>query len=134
MPLGALAPGLQQKSGDGAGGGGRYGQSTLMASWPATWGALGEDCRDPVVLGWHLLEAYRGRLGERLGAVEAALGRGAWAQAGQVLDERELAFDAGEALAKGQGVRGRGIRSRPSGWATPPTWCSRRAKTGSRKG
>jgi len=64
-----------------------YGKSTLMASWPATWVALGEDCRDPVVLGWHLVEAYRGRLGERLAGVEAALGRGAWARAGEGLLE-----------------------------------------------
>ncbi|MBF6593808.1 MAG: hypothetical protein IVW51_05080 [Thermaceae bacterium] len=64
-----------------------YGKSTLMASWPATWVALGEDCRDPVVLGWHLVEAYRGRLGEGLEPVEAALGRGAWAQAGEALLE-----------------------------------------------
>ncbi|MER3555527.1 MAG: hypothetical protein C4331_14610, partial [Meiothermus sp.] len=62
-----------------------YGKSTLMASWPATWVALGEDCRDPVVLGWHLVEAYRGRLGERLAGVEAALG--AWARAGEGLLE-----------------------------------------------
>jgi len=68
-----------------------YGKSTLLASYGGVWLSLGEECRDPVVLGWHLLEAYRGRLGERLKGVEGALGRGAWASAGEALLETLVA-------------------------------------------
>ncbi|MDX2008311.1 MAG: hypothetical protein SFU83_23955 [Meiothermus sp.] len=64
-----------------------YGKSTLLSGLPGVWLTLGEDCSDPVVLGWHLLEAYAPRLGERLGPARAALERGAWAAAGEALLE-----------------------------------------------
>ncbi len=64
-----------------------YGKSTLLSSRPALWLTLGEDCSDPVVLGWHLLEVYRQGLGLGLGRVEEALERGAWAAAGEALLE-----------------------------------------------
>lgn len=64
-----------------------YGKSTLLATWPAVWLTLGEDCSDPVVLGWHLVEAYAPRLGKGLEAAVGALERGAWASAGEVLLE-----------------------------------------------
>jgi tetratricopeptide (TPR) repeat protein len=64
-----------------------YGKSTLLASWPAVWITLGEDCSDPVVLGWHLVEAYTPRLGQGLEAVAGALERGAWASAGEAFVE-----------------------------------------------
>jgi tetratricopeptide (TPR) repeat protein len=70
-----------------------WGKSTLMASVVAgggVWITLAEDCQDPVVLGWHLLEAYRPRLGRRGLEVERALENGAWAQAAEALLE-ELA-------------------------------------------
>jgi len=65
-----------------------YGKSTLLSSLPALWLTLGEDCSDPVVLGWHLVEVYRPRLGDALEGVAAALERGAWAVAGELLLER----------------------------------------------
>lgn len=64
-----------------------YGKSTLLSALPGVWLTLGEDCSDPVVLGWHLLEAYTPRLGERLDNSKAALERGAWAAAGEGLLE-----------------------------------------------
>lgn len=64
-----------------------YGKSTLLASWPAVWLTLGEDCSDPVVLGWHLVEAYTPRVETGLEGVTAALERGAWAGAGEALLE-----------------------------------------------
>lgn len=70
-----------------------WGKSTLMASLMAgggVWVTLAEDCQDPVVLGWHLLEAYRPRLSRRGLEVEQALEHGAWAQAAEALLE-ELA-------------------------------------------
>ncbi len=64
-----------------------YGKSTLLATWPAVWLTLGDDCSDPVVLGWHLVEAYTPRVGTGLEAVVGALERGAWVSAGEVLLE-----------------------------------------------
>lgn len=67
-----------------------YGKSTLMASLAAgsgVWVTLAEDAQDPVVLGWHLLEAYRSRLGGYALEVERALEHGAWAQAAEGLLE-----------------------------------------------
>ncbi|MCS7067398.1 MAG: hypothetical protein RMK51_03350 [Meiothermus sp.] len=64
-----------------------YGKSTLLAGWPGVWLTLGEDCSDPVVLGWHLVEAYSPRASKGLDAVQAALERGAWASAGEALLE-----------------------------------------------
>lgn len=64
-----------------------YGKSTLLAAWPAGWLTLGEDCSDPVVLGWHLVEAYAPRIGKGLEPVAGALERGAWASAGELLLE-----------------------------------------------
>lgn len=64
-----------------------YGKSTLLSTLPAVWLTLGEDCSDPVVLGWHLVEAYRPRLGKALEGVVGALDRGAWAVAGEALLE-----------------------------------------------
>jgi tetratricopeptide (TPR) repeat protein len=62
-----------------------YGKSTLLAALPAVWLTLGEDCADPVVFGWHLVEAYTPRLGAGLKAAAGALERGAWASAGEAL-------------------------------------------------
>ncbi|WP_337868227.1 hypothetical protein [Meiothermus sp.] len=64
-----------------------YGKSTLLSARPAVWLTLGEDCSDPVVLGWHLLEAYRPRWGQGLDGVSSALERGAWASAGEAMLE-----------------------------------------------
>lgn len=66
-----------------------WGKSTLMASLMAggVWVSLAEDCQDPVVLGWHLLEAYRPRLGRGALEVEQALEHGAWTQAAEALLE-----------------------------------------------
>jgi len=65
-----------------------YGKSTLLSSLPAFWLTLAEDCSDPVVLGWHLVEVYRPRLGGALAGVVGALERGAWAVAVEHLLER----------------------------------------------
>lgn len=65
-----------------------YGKSTLLSSLPSLWLTLGEDCSDPVVLGWHLVEIYRPRLGNKLDGVVGALERGAWAVAGDLLLEQ----------------------------------------------
>jgi len=62
-----------------------YGKSTLMSGMANAWVTLAEDCRDPVVLGWHLVESYRPRLGERLSEAERALVRGSWALASEAL-------------------------------------------------
>lgn len=64
-----------------------YGKSTLLASCQAVWLTLGEDCCDPVVLGWHLVEAYSPRVEKGLEGAIAALERGAWASAGEALLE-----------------------------------------------
>ncbi|GIW27984.1 MAG: hypothetical protein KatS3mg070_1347 [Meiothermus sp.] len=64
-----------------------YGKSTLLSARPAVWLTLGEDCSDPVVLGWHLLEAYRPRWGQGLDGVSSALERRAWASAGEAMLE-----------------------------------------------
>jgi len=64
-----------------------YGKSTLLATWPGVWLTLGEDCSDPVVLGWHLAEAYGSRLGKGSGLVTGALERGAWTSAAENLLE-----------------------------------------------
>ncbi|MER3444607.1 MAG: hypothetical protein C4333_11015, partial [Meiothermus sp.] len=75
-----------------------YGKSTLMASLAAgsgVWVTLAEDAQDPVVLGWHLLEAYRPRLGGHALEVERTLEHGAWAQAAEGLLEGLAAHPGG---------------------------------------
>lgn len=64
-----------------------YGKSTLMSGLAQSWLTLAEDCQDPVVLGWHLLEAYRSRLSGGVPGIESALERGAWAAAVEALLE-----------------------------------------------
>jgi tetratricopeptide (TPR) repeat protein len=63
-----------------------YGKSTLLASYGGLWLSLGDEAKDPVVLGWHLLEAYRPRL-KNPTEIEGALERGAWTLAGETLLE-----------------------------------------------
>lgn len=63
-----------------------YGKSTLLAAYGGSWLTLGEDCRDPVVLGWHLLEVYKQRI-PNAAEIASALERGAWAVASEALLE-----------------------------------------------
>ncbi len=53
-----------------------YGKSTLLAGWPGVWLTLGADCSDPVVLGWHLVEAYSQWMTERSEAGQTTLEAG----------------------------------------------------------
>lgn len=69
-----------------------YGKSTLMASYGELWLSLGEEAKDPVVLGWYLLEAYRPQLANP-GEIEQALERGAWTLAGEALLEEVSALE-----------------------------------------
>ncbi|PZA08007.1 hypothetical protein [Meiothermus sp. Pnk-1] len=69
-----------------------YGKSTLMASYGGLWLSLGEEAKDPVALGWHLLEAYRPRLKDP-DEIEQALERGAWTLAGEALLEEVSALE-----------------------------------------
>lgn len=81
-----------------------YGKSTLLSSLPALWLTLGEDCSDPVVLGWHLVEVYRPRLGNGLDKAVGALERGAWAVAGELMLER-LSEQTGHTLVLDEAQR-----------------------------
>lgn len=69
-----------------------YGKSTLLASYGGLWLSLGDEAKDPVVLGWHLLEVYRPRL-ENPAEIERALERGVWTLAGETLLEEVSALE-----------------------------------------
>lgn len=77
----ADSPGLALAGGAG------YGKTAWATEFPGVYLALSEEAKDPALLLWHLLAAYRAQRGLALEQVETLLERGAWPRALEALVE-----------------------------------------------
>ncbi|GAA6740541.1 hypothetical protein Thermus77359_07260 [Thermus oshimai] len=68
-------------------GGAGYGKTALATEFPGVYLALSEEAKDPALLLWHLLAAYRAQRGLALEGAEALLEQGAWPRALEALME-----------------------------------------------